>query len=581
MMIKGSIRILFISLLIFLCLPVVAHQHPAGGDNLVHIKEIYERAVALSPEVLEATEGSVAQPYLKVGKQSIPLNSGFWDLVRGWIRLYRSEINEYCSCNINEEELIREAKDQIARGFFYSKIGRHLVHFTEHVVVEAYGLSAKYGKTALILKASAEVAETLLSIFVGGKGVHIICNMIDAMIIFMFRKSQIYARVFSNSGTLDRSRMLSMIRLAYVNRLMRKAQRRVFFYLESTSVNQGALHHVSAEGIRRNRRANWVNNLSERATPVLNRIREIDIQLENENLSERQRARLFRERARLSRRIESFTEVSRKSFFGQRYKRFLLLLSRKGKKDYLKGVDFSDKVTSTNWLWSLAIQENILERALISQAEESIHQIDSVTDLKKDGIRSGLAEEFSGNMQINARQAEHIQAVEQVLTDVEKIFDTSLSTKERFLLVSVIETVFVGFFEHYLRLVHNTLSQSTLGMNIWGRARLRWRLDRFIYHVFVYSDFLRTVALVKDQTKISSYKYESMENLLLFFDYLNRLHQLAHSDHLVKDELLARLDQNLRRVQSFQVNLEKRTVFSWNPFSALIPWCRSLVKAVQ
>ena len=581
-MFKNHIGTLVVLYLTFLCMPVTAHQHPAGGgDQLSHVKEIYERAVALSPEVLEATEESVTEPYLKVGRKSIPLNSGFWDLVRGWIRLYRSEINEYCSCNINEDELIREAKDQIARGFFYSKVGRHLVHFTEHVVVGAYGLSAKYGKTALVLKASAEVAETVLSIFVGGKGVHIICNAIDAMIIFIFRKSQIYARVFSNSGTLDRSRMFSMFRLAYVNRLMKKAQRRVFFHLESAVVDQEALTFVNEEGVRRDRRVNWVHNLSKRATPVLNRIKEIDTQLEEESLSERQRAKLFKERARLSRKIERFTEVSKKSFFGKRYKRFLLLLSRKGKEGHLKGVSFVDKVTAKNWLWPLAIQENILERALVSQAEESIDQMDRATEWKKDDIRNGLAEEFSNKMQINAHQAEHIRVVEQVLTDVEKIFDPSLSTTERYLLVSVIEAVFIGFFEHYLRLVHNTLSKSTVGMNIRGRGRLRWRLDRFVYHVFVYSDFLRTVALVKDKTKINSYKYESMENLLLFFDYLNRLHRLSHSENLVQEELLARLDQNLRDIRSFQVHREKRTAFSWNPFVTPVPWCRSLAKVAH
>ena len=311
-MIKNSIHILLALFFTFLCLPVVAFQ---DLDNVNHIKEVYERAVALSPDVLEAAGESIAHPYLKVGKHYIPLNSGFYDVVRGWFRLYRNEINEYCSCNINEDELVQEAKDHIVRGFLYTKVGRHLAHFTEYVVVEAYGLSAKYGKVALVLKVSAELAETVLSIFVGGKGVHILCNMIDAMILFIFRKSQIYMRVFSNSGIVNQNRMLMMFRLAYMNRLMRKAQRKVFFHLESTAIDQAALVLVDGEGIKRNRRANWVDTVSEKATPILNRIKEIDIQLENKNLSNRQRARLFREREKLSRKIERLTQVSKKSFF--------------------------------------------------------------------------------------------------------------------------------------------------------------------------------------------------------------------------------------------------------------------------
>lgn len=577
-MFKHPIRIVLVLLLTFLCLPVVADQHSSGGDSISYIKEIYERAVALSPEVLEATEGSIAHPYVKVGKQFIPLNFGFWELVRGWIRLYRSEIQEYCSCNINENELVQEAKDHVAKGFFDSKINGKLFKFKEYLVMEAYSMYTLYGKVAVLLKATSEVVEHT---FLGAKGLGFICNAIDVMILFIFRKSQMYMHSFNNSKTVDKNRMLMMFRLAYINRLMKKAQRKVSFYLESTVIDQEALALVDAEGVRRNKRANWVRTLSKKATPILDRIKEIDKELEDETLSKRQRAKLFKAREKLSKKIGRFTEVSKKTFFGKRYKWFLFLLSRKGQKGYLKGTDFSDEIISTtgrskNWLWPLVIQENILERALVSQAEKNLHRTYKTAPLEKDEIRNSLAAEFVGKLQTNTYQTGHIQAVEQVLTDIEKIFDPSLTTTERYLLVSVMESVFVGFFEHYLRLMHNKLSQSTSGMNIWGRGKLRGKLDRFIYHVFVYSDFLRTVALVKDGTKINSYKYESMENLLLFFEYLNKLHQLTHSKHMMKEKLLDRLDTNLQRIQSFQVHLEKRTAFSWNPFSIPVPYCRSL-----
>lgn len=583
-MIQYFIRTLLVPFLIFFCLSAAAHQHShshshshsAGGGGLSHIKEVYEMAAALSPEVLKAGEESIVQPYLKIGKESIPLNSGFWQLVKGWIRLYRSEIQEHCTCDIDENKLVQEAKNHVAKGFVYSKLGRPVAHWSEYVVVGAYGLSAKYGKAALILKASAEVAETILSVFVGGKGVHIICNIIDAMIIFLFRKSQIYMRVFSNSKTVNKNRMLMMFRLAYINRLMKKARRKVFFYLESANVNQKALALVDAEGIKRNRRANWVRTLSDRATPVLNRIRKIDKELEDETLSKRQREKLSKERKKLSRTMEDFTEISTKHFFGKRYKRFLFLLSRKGNKNYLKGTDFSDRLVATDWLWPLAIQENILERVLVSEAESGhLHQNYRTTALKTDEIRKGLAEEFVGKMQKNTHHTEYVQAVEQVLADIEKVFDPSLTVTKRYLLVSVMETVLVGFFEHYVRLTYNELSQSTSDLNIWGRARLRWRLDRFVYHIFMYSDFLRTVALVKDKTKITSYKYESMESFLLFFDYLKKLSRLSHSRN-TKENLLAQLDQNIQNIRSFHVHLEKRTAFSWIPFSNPIPYCRTL-----
>ncbi len=582
---KAMIKILLLFIAIymyFLCLPVMAHthSHSFSTDKPQLIKDIYERAMVLAPEVLEAAEGSIAQPSVKVGGHIVVLNSGFWELVKGWIRLYRSELQEYCPCNINESELIQPVKDRIAAGFFYSKVGKPLLNLSESVVVGSYGLSAKYGKTALMLKASAEVAETALSIFVGGKGVHIICNVIDAMILFLFRKSQIYVRVFGNSKTMNQSRLLMMFRLAWLNRLMRKAQKKVFFHLESVDINEEALLIVDKEGARKNKRKNWLNTISKKAAPLLEKIKALDERLENEELSERKRAKLLKKRKALYQQVDNLTQVSRKSFFGKRYKRWLLLRSRKSNSDYLKGNSFPDKATANNWLWALSVQENILERSLIEHAEMgNTFPVRENLSVQNDTIRSGLSKEFVEKLNNhNVDRTQHISSVERVLMDVENIFNPSLSIKERYLLVSILEVGLAGFFEHYLRLIYRDLFQSVEGIDIWGRARLRWRLDRFIYYVFTYSDFLRTVSLIKNKSKISPYKYKSMENLLLFFKFLDQLAQFSKEKH-TKEELLMKLDRELLHIKSFQIHREKRTAFSWIPFSRPLPWCRNLVSA--
>ena len=573
--------LLFIGGCVF-CLRVASHTHShfPNTDKPQLIKDIYEKAVALYPEVLEGVENSIAQPYVKVNGQIIVLDSGFWELVKGWIRLYRSELQEYCPCNINEHELVKEAKNHIAAGFFYSKVGRPLLSFSENIIIGSYGISAKYGKTALILKASAEVAETLLSVFVGGKGVHVICNVIDAMILFLFRKSQIYVRVFSNSKTMNNSRLLMMFRLAWLNRLMRKAQQKVFFHLESVNINKDALLTVDGEGARKNKRRSWLNTLFQKATPLIEKIRDLDERLDNEQLSERKKFALLKKRKNLYQKIDNLTQASKNSFFGKRYKRWLLLRSRKSNSGYLKGTSVPDKITAHNWLWALSIQENILERALMKQAETgNTFLARENLSLQSDTIRFGLSKEFvekANNYNVNREQ--HITSVERVLMDIENIFNPSLSIKERYLLVSILEVGLVGFFEYYIRLVYRDLSHSIEDINVWGKARLKWKLDRFIYYVFIYSDFLRTIALTKDKNKISSYKYESMENLLLFFKFLHQLAQFSKEKH-TKEELLVKLNRELSYIKSFQVHRDKRTAFSWRPFSKPLPWCRNLINA--
>ena len=577
------IRIVLSILFITTAFVSEAHVHSQANEDIEHIKSLYDLAITLSPYVLDSMDTSSAYPYIKIGGKYVPLNTGFWLLVQGWIRLYRSEIEQYCPCDIDEQKLVQEAKDEIARGFVDTKITRNLSNFGEFVIVGAYGLSARYGKAALLLKAASEVAEHTLSIFVGGKGVHIFCNVIDAMILFLFRKSQIYVRVFNNSKTLNQSRLLSVMRLAWFNRLMKKKNKSVFFELLSAEINEHVLDHVDEEGVKKKKRAKYVRSLSQKMEPILTRTREIDAQLENDSLSIEDRNKLLKERKRLVKKSENLTEVFRKSFFGKRYGLSLWLFSRKWSSQYLKGVTLADRVTSGNFVWALGLQENVLERALIKQVEEAgLMQDHSTLPLPPDEIRAGLAEEFVKKMQ-QANTTEHVHSIERVLIDVEKIFDPSLKVAERYLLVSIIESGFLGLFEYYLmEVMYPELVRSTEGLNLWGRARLRWRLDRFIYYVFIYSDFLRTVALVKDPSKINSYKYESMEAFLNLFEHLHQLSKLPGETH-TKESLLAKLDEHLYRIQSFQPQFEKRTTFRWIriPFIRPVPMCRNLVRSVQ
>lgn len=585
-----------------------SHNHKNIPPEL--IEHIYEKAIMLSPEVIEIAQDSLAEPHIRIGRHNIVLNSSFWELVKGWLRLYRKEIEVYCPCDISEEALVKDIKNHISSGFIYSKIGQPIAHLSEHIIVGSYGLSAKYGKTAILLKASAEVAETALSIFVGGKGIHILCNVIDTMILFLFRKTQIYARTFRNSRTMNKSGLLMMFRLAWLNRLMKKAQNKVFFHLESVEINQTALANVNQEGIGKNNRMKWVTAISQKATSVLEEITEIDRQLEMGQLSKRQQKKRLRKRRKLYQQMEQITAVSRKSFLGKRYKRFLLLRSRKSNMGYLKGAGFPDTITSENWFWMLFIQENILERSLVQEASREMQtpHREYHAVLKKDEIREGLAREFvervnktgldmtkplhslsaganntaqgsENQSHLTTTEQQNIRSVEKILMDIENIFNPSLTVKERYLLVSILESGLTGFFEYYLRLMYNRLSTTTENMNIWTKARLKWRLERFTYYIFSYADFLRTIAFIKKKSTLMAYQYEAMENFLLFFEYLHKLSQISVS-YKTKTELLAIMDKNLQYIQSAQVQKEKRTTFSWIPFRTPLPYCRNLIRSL-
>ena len=89
--------------------------------------------------------------------------------------------------------------------------------------------------------------------------------------------------------------------------------------------------------------------------------------------------------------MEKITTVSKKSFQGKRYKRALLFWSRKGHETYLKGSTYTDTTTTDPWLWFLSIEENILERSLLQEAEKTFQKKNRTPSLKTDEIRTFLS----------------------------------------------------------------------------------------------------------------------------------------------------------------------------------------------
>ena len=597
---KGLFALTSCALYLLTVHPAYSHVHSSHShskDNLRIAEEIIAQAFALAPEVTEMAEGSLAQaytrtnaspyiPFITVGEKSIPINSNFWNLVRGWIRLYRHEIEHYCPCDINEEELIKEAKDHIAKGFLRLKVGEPLAHLAEHGTLTLYGYAGRYGRAYATILATLEVAEHSISFLFGGKGIGFLCNFFQVTLFFLLRKAQIYTRALLNSNTLGENQLLTILRTAFLNRIMKNAERNVFFLLETVDINEEALATVNEEGAgKKNNRARWVHTVSKKAKDVLQQIDTLDTQLENEELSDAEREKLFKKRAKLYKKMEKITKVStRKSFLGKRYKRWLLLLSRKGQKTYLKGTTYADTTTTDHWLRHLSIEEMVLERALTQEAEKSSQKTEKTSSLKPDEIRTFLAKEFVEKMKQqhpNTDEKRHVLSVERVLTDIENIFDPSLTMRERYLLTLLVETVLTGFFEHHLRLIYNRLAIPTADLNIWqrikARAKLRGRLEPFIQYAFIYSDFLRTVSLINNKVRINPYKYEAMGNLLIFFEHLNQLSQIARSNS-TQEQIIAAMDQSLHRIKSAQAHREKSTIRSWIPFRVPLPWCRNLVR---
>ena len=408
----------------------------------------------------------------------------------------------------------------------------------------------------------------------------------------------------------------------------KKAESRIRFRLQSSAlIDPEGLKSVNEEGRGDNRRK-WLERLSSRVAPILEKIREIETRLESQNLSEKERKKLATKKHKLYRKAGKLAEVSRKDFFGKRYKRYFWFRSRKGKRTHLNGHTVTDQAISHKGIWPAGVEENILERAFRlpssnpeegsvrpSKAEalsenppdpffDPLREQGALTDLtgsffyrmeqaeagenenlnlpsqQPDEIRRGLAEEFSEKIRKKAgitNKEEHIKTIEYVLGDIEKIFDTSLSLKERHNLAFELEMILTGFFSYYLQVIFEEILPEKSSLR--DRVKVRWKLSLFLRHSYIYADSLFAASLTKNPSVSASYKYEAMENLLILLEYLSKLSRITEGKRQKTATLLARLDQDLHPLNTSPFLGEKRTSFSFIPFkSPHRPACHDLMR---
>ncbi len=480
----------------------------------------------------------VSQALVKIGNHYVHLNGPFWQLVRGWIRVYYQEIQKDCDrCfQFSEEQFNQLAEDHIAKTAFDTKIKMPLMESIEHISIGTAGLGARLGKVALVAKATSEVAETVLSKMMGGGGVHIVCNLIDAMIIFGSRHMQSASRIFSWSPRYEASRMGSLIRMGFVSASVRRAQSRATFVTGPVEVDPSALKEVDLEGPNRwwgwaneGKRAKWVKKIVKRGQ----------------------------------------ANLKKSNAMGARMKRYLLLKGRKrGHSSFLRGTSVMDNILSDQVLWVLAIQENILQRSLLKVENTVAKPIQpapkKLTELYAqpfDEVRQGLAEEFDSR---NYKQ------VEELLKEVEIIFNPKAPMRIRYLQATMFESLFSGFvFGVFNQVLHEKgeVYRSSFS-GIWRQSVLNWDFGRFAGYIYEWSDFLRLSSLQSNPEKLEKHKYESMESLLRLYRYLQKITVLTQARSVAD---LVQIQQQSKdgyhQLMTFRPWKEKVIVSKWFPWS--------------
>jgi hypothetical protein len=548
--------LLLFPLVFSLIAPPLAWAHEdADNETLEATLSLYRQIAELSPLVApsEPATRDASSAFILIGGQRIQFNGTFWQLVRGWLRVYHKELKSECrEClNWDEADFSREAEDQVAKGFLATKLVDPLLEGAEHISVGAADVGARLGKTALVAKIAGEVGETILSKMSFMGGMHFVCHLIDAFILFGTRRMQTAYRSFAWANVFDRSGVTNSVQMGLISSSVARAQRRVRFVAAPGEIDPEILQEVDREGS--NRFWGWVKD-GKRAAWV----------------------------KRLATREDRTLTLRRREALGRRMKRYVWLKARKrGHSQFIKGKTPMDKTLNSGGLWVLAVQENVLQRPLLPKEDEVPQTPDSLADsyaAAHDEIRQGLAREFA------AGDREKIRFVDGLLKDMDVIFNPEVSARVRYFQATALENLLSGFiygtFSRVLDQKGELFGNSPAG--IWRQIRLRWKTGRVGGYIYELSDFLRLASQQRDPARLMKHKYEAMESLLRLLTYFNKAKALADAE--TTDQL--RTVQDLlageySKLRTFKPWREKRIARSWLPWRRPLPLCRQMDKAVN
>ncbi|MBC6415330.1 MAG: hypothetical protein GDA46_02950 [Bdellovibrionales bacterium] len=584
-------------LLIYPSLCISEASHTLSDQRLQQINialDLFEKAIQLSPELIPTSHSSLS-PYYKRGRNNITIEGALWDLTKTWMSVYLEEIKKDCQCNLTTEDLLGQPQIYRATNQLLKKGIEGIDHNIEKATQIGTQITAKYGKTAAGLKIGSEVAETVISFGLGMKGVHIICNLFDLMIFPISRKIQKYGSLlFSYGPTLSSNSLLFTAKMAWISRRLKKLQKTVFFDINQVlHFNQEELEKLNAQGPssslfnKKGHRLLWLENLKAKTDPFWLKITNLEKQLESPFLSQADKKNIEKKILSNKKKIQQISKLNRKDFFGNRFKRYFFLTSRKGRKAYMDGEDLKQShfIYTTikpfrNHFWPLApifLIENVLdkEKIEIHTSHPSWLTKDSPTlHTQTDDIILTLVNEFLNELN-QEKLKEKQESISFFISDFHKIFDTTQETNSRIISAYAVEILLSQFFSYYLQIAKKKWLHS-YPLSYKEKIQLYWNMGQVERLAYEFTNFLTAVAITKKPEKINFYKYESIEkffSFLLYFDKISRnLKEIGNYK-----ESLDQLKTASYKIQTYSLTKEKNSIIQI-PFIKRKAKCHDIVR---
>jgi hypothetical protein len=437
-----------------------------------------------------------------------------------------------------------------------------------------------------------EVAEEALLILFKSPGAHVLCNVITATLTAAARQVQITTRAFRFSRHHGGSGVYSLLAIAHLSRMIRKAQERVVFSSlpldlsdsDSTHLNKAisvgsSRAPMRLEGDKRERFVNW---LTTRLDPIDQEIRELK---EQQPLGILARHRI----KKLESQREKLQTLRRKVFEGRRYKRFFLLFSRKGNpKSLATDEGFAPRLRG-RFLWVIAAEVGTFDPYMGASMNfrEAVDEMDitqnlAAKSLETDPIRREIAASF-----VEDHEHSDPAYVAEVLNDISVVFDPSVSKAQKYLLVRSLEAVVGSLLLATSKEVNDSIWDWAVAKEaLSGKKKLSsdmgfwWRRGTLTRYFDQYFDFLRVVSVSRGGSWSDCYwlQYDAMEYFLEMMKVLQVFNgfRSLEGDESSTQVLLDELQQRRKRLEDSQFWIPKRRHFNWVPLRKRPPRCEQL-----
>ena len=562
--------------------------------------KLFEKAYQLSPDLLSRPPSVI--PYYQYNRRErLPLTQASITLMREWVNIFAHEAEKHSEgCNIDRENVSQKAIDheskQEAINFIPTnqliQAGKNqATHVAEDLSHLAVHYTSKHGKAVAGLIGIVEAFETVASFLLGLKGIHLLCTPIQILIIPAGRTVQRYGRTLFGYGfNLSHSSLLLTRKMAWTTRKLNRRAKNTFFYIDQAlEFNQKELERINAEGPRSLRRYKghrllWLERLKKKTDPLFERITRLEQELNQTFLPQRKKNKIQKQIQSTQNKIDRLTKINRKDFFGDRFKRYLFLSSRRGRSRYMDGSDlkafsFMNKILGgRNISWPLAPQfmiEETLETQETYKKDTLLGNSSTPTYQQADDVISGLVDEFLTQSSNPDKTDRSREAVHFFISDFHNLFNTSQTHASRVMSAKALEVLLTQFFAHYLKMAETQITNDS--MSYRTQWKIYSRIGKIQNLALQFTDFLTAVAFSTNPNKVNFYKYESIEKFFAFLQYFDQIGQII-SQNLSSEETLTQIEKAQKNVESLSLTRDKNSQIHWIPFKQRRGKCYEITK---